>query len=345
VSAGAAADLRLCTRCVLPSTFPGISFDAHGLCSMCQDAPPAPEFEKIRGELRRKLASVFDDNRGKAEYDVIVAFSGGKDSSYTLMTLTRTYGLKCLAVTIDNGFIAEQAQKNLRAVTSSLGIDFLLFTPAPVFMNHLYKTSATTSVHTKAALTRASSMCNSCINLINNHMVKLALEKSVPIIAGGYIGGQVPKDSVIMVMDLDVQARFRSEAIKRYLKHFGPDAEGYFGISDALVARSPLRKINIVNPMLAFGVSEERIIEEISTLGWRKTADTGSNSTNCLLNDLGIAVHYKQHRYNPYVNEIAEQVRTGLMSREEAIHKVQDIPDFARVERQARAIGLDWSDI
>ena len=83
----------------------------------------------------------------------------------------------------------------------------------------------------------------------------------------------------------------------------------------------------------------------ISTLGWRKTADTGSNSTNCLLNDLGIAVHYKQHQYNPYVNEIAEQVRTGLMSREEAIHKVQDIPDFSRVERQARAIGLDWNEV
>jgi hypothetical protein len=212
-------------------------------------------------------------------------------------------------------------------------------------MNKLYKTSATSPVHTKAALTRASSMCNSCINLINNHMVRLALEKSVPIIAGGYIGGQVPKDSVIMLMDLDVQARFRSEAIKRYLKHFGPEAEGYFGLSDQLVQRSPMRKLNIVNPMLAFGVSEDQIIAEISKLGWKKTADTGSNSTNCLLNDLGIAVHYKQHQYNPYVNEIAEQVRTGLMSRDEALHKVQDIPEFARVERQARAIGLDWDQV
>lgn len=341
----AAADIRLCTRCVLPSTFPGLSFDADGLCSMCQEAPPAPEFDRIRGELRQKLEAVFDANRGQAEYDVIVAFSGGKDSSYTLMTLTEKYGLKCLAVTIDNGFIAEQAQKNLRTVTSSLGIDFMLYTPAPAFMNKLYKTSATTQVHTKAALTRASSMCNSCINLINNHMVKLALEKSVPIIAGGYIGGQVPKDSVIMLMDLDVQARFRAESIKRYLRNFGPEAGGYFGLDDDLVKRSRIRKLNIVNPMLAFGVSEEQIIAEISKLGWRKTADTGSNSTNCLLNDLGIAVHYKQHQYNPYVNEIAEQVRTGLMSREEALHKVQDIPEFARVERQARAIGLDWNDV
>jgi len=340
-----AADIRLCTRCVLPSTFPGLSFDAYGLCSYCIGAPSAPEFDRIRGELCRKLEAVFDVNRGTAEYDVIVAFSGGKDSSYTLMTLAERYGLKCLAVTIDNGFIAEQAQKNLRAVTSSLGVDFMLFTPAPAFMNKLYRTSATTPVHTKAALTRASSMCNSCINLINNHMVRLALEKSVPIVAGGYIGGQVPKDSIIMQMDLDVQARFRSEATKRYLRHFGPEAEGYFGISDDLLKASRIRKLNIVNPMLAFGVSEEQIMQAIAKLGWKKTTDTGSNSTNCLLNDLGIAVHYKQHQYNPYVNEIAEQVRTGLMSREEAIRKVQDVPDFSRIERQARAIGLDWNEV
>ena len=116
-------------------------------------------------------------------------------------------------------------------------------------------------------------------------------------------------------------------------------------MSDGLVKASRLRRINIVNPMLAFGVSEEQIIEEISKLGWRKTVDTGSNSTNCLLNDLGIAVHYKQHQYNPYVNEIAEQVRTGLMTRVEALRKVGDIPDFSRVERQARAIGLDWNEV
>jgi hypothetical protein len=188
-------------------------------------------------------------------------------------------------------------------------------------------------------------MCNSCISLINNHMVKLALEKAVPIIAGGYIGGQVPKDSVSMLMDLDVQAKFRSEAVKRYLKHFGPDAGSYFGIPDALIATSRVRKLSILNPMLALAVPEEEIITAIETLGWRKTSDTGVNSTNCQLNDLGIAVHFKKHRYNPYVMEIAEQVRGGLMSREDAVAKVTAIPEESQVDWQARAIGLDWNEL
>ncbi len=338
-------EFQICTRCVLPSTFPGLSFDADGVCSYCQEAPALPEVGKIRDQLRARLEAVFAANKGAAEYDCIVAFSGGKDSSYTLMTLTERYGLKCLAVTIDNGFIAPQAQKNCRAVTSALGVDFMLFTPAPVFMKRLYRTSATTEVHSRAALTRASSMCNSCINLINNHMVKLALEKGVPIIAGGYIGGQVPKDSVIMQMDLDVQAKFRAEAVKRYLRHFGDEAEGYFGIPEGLIRTSRIRKLNIVNPMLALGVSEEKIIASIEPLGWKKTVDTGKNSTNCLLNDLGIAVHFKKHQYNPYVQEIAEQVRNGLMTRAEALDKVLDIPDFSKVQWQASEIGLDWNDV
>jgi len=340
-----ATDVQICARCVLPSTFPGIQFDAQGLCTLCHSAPTVAEFERTRKDLRGRLEQLFDATRGKADYDVIVAFSGGKDSSYTLMSLARHYGLKCLAVTIDNGFIAEQAQKNLRTVTSALGVDFMMFTPAPSFMQRMYRTSATTSVHSDAALTRASSMCNSCIGLINNYMVRLAIEKCVPLIAGGYIGGQVPKDSVIMQLDLDVQSRFRSLAVKRYLRHFGPDAQGYFGLSDDLVSAGRLRTLHIVNPMLGFDVSETQIINEISTLGWSRTTDTGSNSTNCLLNDLGIAVHYKQHGYNPYVNEIAEQVRAGLMARDEGLLKAGDIPEFAQVVRQARAIGLDWNDV
>ena len=31
--------MKLCTRCVLPETFPGIKFDEHGVCNHCRTAP------------------------------------------------------------------------------------------------------------------------------------------------------------------------------------------------------------------------------------------------------------------------------------------------------------------
>jgi hypothetical protein len=41
------------------------------------------------------------------------------------------------------------------------------------------------------------------------------------------------------------------------------------------------------------------------------------------------------------VFEVSEQVRCGAMSREEALHKVSRIPQFAELQAQMQKLGLD----
>ena len=103
---------HLCTRCVIPDTFPGVTFDADGVCVFCQEAPSREEYLSNQRDLRAQMETEIARLRGRGEYDAIVAFSGGKDSSFTLQTLVEDYGLNVLAVTIDNGFIASQALVN-----------------------------------------------------------------------------------------------------------------------------------------------------------------------------------------------------------------------------------------
>ena len=55
-------------------------------------------------------------------YDCVVGVSGGVDSSYLLYTAVQ-YGLRPLAVNLDNGFNSEIAVQNIYKVTSALGID------------------------------------------------------------------------------------------------------------------------------------------------------------------------------------------------------------------------------
>ena len=43
---------------------------------------------------------------GRKNDHCLLGFSGGKDSSYTLWQLRERYGLRVLAVTLDNGFIS-----------------------------------------------------------------------------------------------------------------------------------------------------------------------------------------------------------------------------------------------
>lgn len=331
----------LCTRCVLPDNFPGVSLEA-GVCNFCRESTSATLARKKR-ELAVQIEQAIEAARGGGDYDCIVAFSGGKDSSYTLKLLVERYGLNCLAIMVDNGFISPQAQQNCRTVTEALGVDFTTFTPAFRFMKTMYVKSAQgEAVHTRAAIKRASAMCNSCINLINNHMMRAALHHGAPLIAGGYIGGQVPRDAAVLVLDLDRQREMRAAGLRRQVDNFGAAATRYFGL-DQLAAVG--RKLTVINPMLSVELGESEIIAAVSELGWTRTTDTGLNSTNCRLNDLGIAVHYQRHQFHPYVFEVAEQVRAGTMPRDEALKKVSRVPAFAELQPQIAKLELDVSTL
>ena len=331
-----------CARCVLPAGFPGVSFGADGLCSLCAEAPPPERIRRDRELLRARLEERIETLRGRAQIDCIVAYSGGKDSSLTLRILVEEYRLQVLAITVDNGFVAGGARENASRVTKALGVDHEWFTPSPDFMTRLYRVSASEAgVHPPAALRRASGICNSCIALINAHMVRRAAEMGVPMVAGGYIGGQVPKDAAILDFDLLQGAATRRPATGRYAKIFGPAAERYFGLPASLGAHAAFPRITILNPLLTRSITEEQIIASIAELGWRPVTDAGRSSSNCRLNDLGIALHHREHGTHPYIFEIAEQVRAGLLSREEALDRVLDIPTLGAVAPQARAIGLD----
>jgi len=341
----ATPDVQICVRCILPATFPGLSFDDRGECSVCQAAVPFAAIDEHCAALRLKMDAAIEALRGHSAYDCIVAFSGGKDSSYTLKLLVERYRLRCLAVTVDNGFMSDQARANALAVTGALGVDHEIFRPAPVFMNRLYLESARhDDLHAPSAIRRASNMCSSCIGLINTRMLNTAAQHDTSLVAGGYIGGQVPKDAAMLQVDLAVLARTRAASHEKYLRVFGPAAERFFALP-ATTAGAPAKRITIINPMLTVRLTESQIVDDLAALGWTRTTDTGENSTNCRLNDLGILVHHRRYGFHPYLLEMADQVRAGLLDREAALRRARAIPDIASILPQARQLGLDISDL
>ena len=97
--------------------------------------------------------------------------------------------------------------------------------------------------------------------------------------------------------------------------------------------------------MLTMSISEEEIIDQITQLGWVPVQDTGKHSSNCKLNDLGIAIHHHQYQFHPYEYELAEQVRYGLLDREKALEKLEDIPSFSSLKPQMDKIVVhDFDD-
>ena len=93
-----------------------------------------PEFAYKRqgidwDERKRLLDQLIEKHRGKADYDCIVPFSGGKDSTFQLYFLVREYKLKPLVVRFNHGFMRQGIQENNQRTFKKLGVDVLEFTP------------------------------------------------------------------------------------------------------------------------------------------------------------------------------------------------------------------------
>ena len=121
--------MRLCARCVLPDTFPGIQVDDEGVCNLCRETVSSERRRVQKTEYQERFEHLIRGRHSESGYDVLLCYSGGKDSTFTLAVLKKRYGLRVLALTMDNGFMSSGSMANIRAVVGRLGIDHLLFAP------------------------------------------------------------------------------------------------------------------------------------------------------------------------------------------------------------------------
>jgi len=117
-----ARPLRRCTRCILPETFPGISFDSDGVCSVCRRHHP----QQVLG--RDALLETLTANRIGKSGECLVALSGGRDSCYALHYVCKELGLKAIAYTYDWGMVTDEARRNASRMCAKLGIEHIIRT-------------------------------------------------------------------------------------------------------------------------------------------------------------------------------------------------------------------------
>jgi N-acetyl sugar amidotransferase len=118
-------EYKLCTKGIWDTTVPGITFDETGASNYSRlfeiMAGLFPRGDKGKKEWENFVTRIKKEGKGK-QYDCIIGVSGGTDSSY-LLHLAKEYGLRPLAVTLDNGWSSDISVKNIRKVTSKLNID------------------------------------------------------------------------------------------------------------------------------------------------------------------------------------------------------------------------------
>lgn len=113
-------NLKRCTKCILPETFPGIKFDEKEVCNICNN------YQKIETLGKEKLEErVKNFRKSKNQIDCLVALSGGRDSSYTLHYIKKELKMNPVAFSYDWGMITDLGRRNQARLCGKLGIEHI----------------------------------------------------------------------------------------------------------------------------------------------------------------------------------------------------------------------------
>ena len=110
---------QVCTRCIMDTTDPQISFNAQGFCNHCIGAIESLRITNSMNVDIEALIKGIKDDSSKRGYDAIVGISGGVDSSYLVHKLVG-YGLRLLLVHVDAGWNTITAINNINRLVNTL---------------------------------------------------------------------------------------------------------------------------------------------------------------------------------------------------------------------------------
>lgn len=116
---------QICTKTVMDTSDPGISFDREGISNHYHDFHNVvkrnwhPD-ETGRQELEHRVEEI--KKKGQ-EYDCLLGLSGGLDSSYMLHAMVTQFGLRPLVFHVDGGWNSEVAVHNIQVLIDKLGLD------------------------------------------------------------------------------------------------------------------------------------------------------------------------------------------------------------------------------
>jgi len=208
-------ELKKCSKCTLPETYETIEFDGNGVCNICHQHEYKQESINWE-ERKRKLDEVIEHYRGKYDYDCLVPFSGGKDSTFTLCYLMKEYGIKPLVIRFDHLFFRPKLEEYATKTFRTLGVDVLKFSPNWKVVKKLMMES----------LVRKGDFCWHCHTGIFSYPMHVAIKYNVPLIFWGEPGAEYTayydyKDTQLEMVD---EKRFN-----RYV-NLGITAEDMYGM-------------------------------------------------------------------------------------------------------------------
>ena len=318
-----------CNRCILPNNYPGIIFNDRGICNYCltYKSHTYKGGEALKEKIFLLQKTTQYTNR---DYDCILAFSGGRDSSYLLYYLTKVLGLRVLAYCADNGFIPQQTIINIHHMTNILNVKLVI--ERHDYLKNCLKHHLTTWIRNPSPAT-IGLICSGCRLGTDVGLINFSKSVGIPIIIKGTtpFEGQGYK---INIMKINPKSKSPVSFVLGYLYHILKTPRWIMNPVSLSVQvkeyyyhylKKAKKNISVIAPFYSYIKWHER--EIISTimdkLEWKKNP----NSKSTWRGDCDIAL-LKSYFYkitlgfNDYDDYLSSLVRDGQISREEALERL-----------------------
>lgn len=114
-------ELKRCSKCLLPETFPFIYYDSNGVCNYCKSYK-----KKVLKPYDELLNMVEPFRKEVSKKNVLLPYSGGRDSSYVLHYVKNELNLNVKTYTYDWGMVTDLARRNVARLCGKLGVENII---------------------------------------------------------------------------------------------------------------------------------------------------------------------------------------------------------------------------
>jgi hypothetical protein len=320
---------QVCINCVLHSNVPGILLNEDGLCSICANLKKTEQHEpRMKKYLMEEMENLFESVKKKKRlYDVIVLFSGGKDSTILLKMAKEIYGLRPLAFSVMHPLVNDTAQKNMEDVPKKLNVDLIKVYPN----EELYKKCIRLGIlkGREFGLTEFFG-CEICSFFHFWMPIRYAMRMDIPIILEGSDLSQTGEFTYFQPERIKNNARKGNKPFG-HIHDLIRDAIGNenlgniydYNESEIIEGNYP----TIISPFSFLDYDYRENFKEIEDMGL-KTKDFRSIYTNCSATPFFSYFSLKQFDCVSYIKHYANEVRRGYPNLMQ--HSVKDI-DTANV--------------
>lgn len=344
--------MQICTRCVLPGTYPEIRFDENGVCNFCNEYALKEEKQAHlhftnEQEVKKCLEKYKNLDR---EYDLLVALSGGVDSCFTLIQIVEKFELKPMVFHSDHGWDDPTATRNVEKLCKELDVDLLIWKNDLQYMRTLFNYFNRSDEYSVSA-------CYACGNMLYLNGLEIADKFNVPLVVNGYSKGQAA-----MMHDKEKAQDWYGKMINVLLEtgdqeFFQKFTKKWEMLKKQVIYQSredlerpiePGKILFIPFFVFKFYKTDKQELERVckERFDWQPIETSyPARTTNCEMIWLNSYRDLNKRKYTHYHDEYSTLIRAGEISREQALKDLELNPPKGLLERLAQEIQVNLEEL